>query len=79
MQNTKSDLIAIAAEILKNYPISTHEEDWIFPYKFGLRNRFFLKLQLKKLDAWHRELVFKIKKAADSISEGQQNDRTSTI
>lgn len=68
-QSIKSKLIHIAAEILKDCPISRFEEDWTFSYHIGLRNRQFLQTQLNKLNSWQSDLAFKIKKIADSIGK----------
>lgn len=67
MENTKSELIKIAAQLLVDCPISTYIEDWDFPPYLSNKQLNRIQQKLDKFNSWRKDLVRRIRSAADTM------------
>ena len=64
---SKSAVIKICAELLTMSPIGPYVEDLRLPCKMGKRNVRHLQAMLDVEDSWRKNLVRKLRQAADNM------------
>jgi len=63
--DTKSELIKISAELLKN-PVPLYVEDLNMPCRIGKRNTHYLGVELGRINEWLKRMAIRIREVADN-------------